>query len=201
MVSSDDAGTRRTRRIWIVPASVAAVLLGVAVIVALVLGVFWWGIWQSQEHGRAQNVDAVEETFRDNRAGFDATASYITELAESEPDAIRIGWPPHRICVIDAALEKTCRDATEAEETLEQGVPGAAMIEWQAKDDGRVFFMFNQEEPPANNLMFDPQERDAKDFAKKHGFSWERDLGDGWSIPGSIPNDDDADAMWVVRWE
>ena len=49
--------------------------------------------------------------------------------------------------------------------------------------------------------MFDPQDRDARAYAKEHGFSWERDLGDGRSIPGSIADDDDYDAMWGVRWE
>lgn len=201
METSDEVGMSRTRRVWLILAVVAAALFGMIVVVALVLGYFWWGIWQSQEHGRAQNVDAVEETFVDNRAGFEAAASYITELAQSEPDAIRIGWIRYEVCVIDSAMVETCRDATEAEDDLAERAWGATKVEWQAKDDGRVFFAFNNEEPPINYLMFDPQDRDAKKFAKKHGFSWERGLGDGWSIPGSIPNDDDDDAMWVVRWK
>ena len=105
----------------IVPAILAAVLLSVAVMVALVLGVCWWGTWQSQEHGRARNVDAVEEACVDNRAGFDAVAAYTTEFAQSEPDAIRIAWTPRQICVIDTDLEETCRDATQAEGDCSNG--------------------------------------------------------------------------------
>lgn len=201
MVSSDQVDTGRTRRVHRVLIVVATVLLGIVGFVALLLGAAWWFAVQYDQKGREESVAVIEEAFVDHRAGFEATAAYITALSQSEPDAIEIGWTSRRIYVIDGALEETRRDATEAEDQLRHQARGAILVNWQAKDDGRIFFSFRHEASPINYLMFDPQDRDAKEFAKEHGFSWERDLGDGWSIPGSIPNDDDADAMWVARWK
>lgn len=178
------------QRILIVAAVVfAAVVLSVA----LVIGYGYWAVWQLTEHEDQQSIDVIEETFYDNRAGFEEQVSYITQLGQSERGVIAARWSS-QMCFIDARGEEVCREATAIEEGLNRATPQSGVTVWQAKDDGRVFFMFV--ERPCY-LMFDPQERNAKDFANEHGFGWERDLGDGWSMPCYIEDTDQRRAMWV----
>jgi hypothetical protein len=193
MVNSDEYTTHRIGTGWRVVIATAAVLCAGVLSIVLLIGFNFFSMRKFQEHGRAQNVDAVEKVFLENKSEYDATAAYVAQVAESEPEALRVSWTHARFCVANSDLKKTCREPTEAERELRSP---AGVVVWNAKDDGRVFFSFNQEEPPLNYLMFDPQERDPQQFAREHGFTWERDLGDGWSIPGSILDDGDFDDMW-----
>jgi hypothetical protein len=196
MVSSDEHTTHRIGTGWLVVIAIAAVLGAGVLALVLVTGSTILSFWAFDDHYRTQKADKVEQAFQDNRESFDATADYITQLAQFEPAAIEIAWTSNSVCVMDSGRARTCRDATQTEVDLRAP---ASVARWQAKDDGRVFFSFNRDDPPNTYLMYDPQERDHKQFAREHGFTWERDLGDGWSIPGSIPDDDDYDDMWVVR--
>jgi hypothetical protein len=196
MASSDEGAKRRIGTGWLVVIAIAVVLGAGALAFALLLGSTTLSLWAFQDHAEAQHIDMLEETFRDNRASFEASTAYMGELTRSEPGVVRVEWSLHEVCVRDSVLEKVCRDSSESERALR--APSGPVV-WQAKDDGRVFFSFNDDEHPRNFLMFDPQERDPKQFAREHGFTWERDLGEGWSIPGSIPDDEDYDDMWVLR--
>jgi hypothetical protein len=194
MDSSKEAGVRT--RITAVRVLIVVVGVLVAGVVAVTLGIGFvcWSIWKFQDDARAQNVDAAEESFTDNRDGYESAAAYIAQLAESEPDAVRIGWTISLVCATDESAEEMCRDTTSDEEAAQRSAPGATLVVWYAKDQGRVLFAFKDDEADTTFLMFDPEARDAKNFAKERGFTWERDLGDGWSIPGSIRDSDKFDA-------
>lgn len=194
MASSHETGVRTRSTAVRVLIVVVGVLVAGVVVVTLGIGFVFWSIWKFQDGARVQNIDAAEETFLANREGFEGAAAYMARLVDSEPSAVRIGWTSSLVCATGESVEKICRDTTSDEEAAKKSVPGATVVVWYAKDEGRVLFAFKDDEADTTYLMFDPEARDAKDFAKERGFSWERDLGDGWSIPGSIRDSDKFDA-------
>jgi len=194
MASSHETGVRTRSTAVRVLIVVVGVLVAGVVVVTLGIGFVFWSIWKFQDGARVQNIDAAEETFLANREGFEGAAAYMARLVDSEPSATQISWTSVSFCVTDESATEKCRDTTSDEETSQMAVPGANVVLWYAKDEGRVLFAFKDDEADTTFLMFDPEARDAKDFAKERGFSWERDLGDGWSIPGSIRDSDKFDA-------
>ncbi|WP_430867450.1 hypothetical protein [Demequina aurantiaca] len=171
------------RRVLIV---VGVVLLSGLAATALGIGFIFWSIWSFQEAGDAKNVDKVEESFLANPEGFQSAAAYMAQLADLERSATRISWTSVSVCVTDESATETCRDTTSDEEASQVAIPGADVVLWYARDEGRVLFAFKDDELDTVFLMFDPQARDAEAFAKVRGLSWERNLADGWSNLGSI---------------
>ena len=194
MAGSEEIGAGHTRPVRLVVAVVAVTIVAGLLVAAAGVGLGFWSIWKFQDHADSEEVALVEETFLENRAGFEEASDFIGELAKSEPDAVAVRWNYALVCFTHEADKEECRDSTPEEDDVSDRTPRVRVTILQAKDDGRVFFALNED---TCYLMFDPQARDAKDFAKENGFSWERDLGDGWSIPCHLAGGEDREAMWV----
>lgn len=174
------------RALVAVAAVVAWVVLNVVMLAAVVL----WAAWKYDHSLQEQDADHVEESFIRYRAAYEDAAVLIVALARSEPGAIAVRGSYGEVCFLDAAGEQTCREWLPADPDEPQMIQGAT---WQAKDEGRVFFRFAEN---ACYLMYDPQERNPRRFARAHGFAWDSEFEDGWSIPCRIEDESERDEMW-----
>lgn len=160
-------------------------------IVAIVASVF--SAFRGMDDDR---FDEIETGFEEHRTAFEAAVDRMAGWAADRPDAVRIIWSQGFVCVTDAGGGEQCTDTSTQEQEAFLQLAGATSVVWQAKDEGRVFFAFNFENPPMQYLMFDPGDRDPRAFADAHGFRWGRMIGDGWSLLGHIPDVEDASSMW-----
>lgn len=176
---------------------VASVALVVAfgplvVVVAIVVSVF--SAFRGMHDDR---FDEIEAGFGEHQAAFEAAVDRMAGWAAEHPDAVRIGWTQSLVCVTDAGSGAQCTDTSSQERAAFRQLTRATRAVWQAKDDGRVFFAFNVQNPPIQYLMYDPHDRDPRAFADAHGFRWGRMIGDGWSLLGDIPDDEKESSMWM----
>lgn len=144
-----------------------------------------------------KRFDEIETGFEEHRTAFEAAVDRMAGWAAERPDAVRIGWTQSLVCVTDTGRAKQCTDTSMQERAAFRQLAGATRAVWQAKDDGRVFFAFNVQNPPIQYLMFDPDDRDPRAYAAAQGFRWGRSIGDGWSLLGEIPDVEKQSSMWM----
>ena len=97
----------------------------------------------------------------------------------------------------DAAGEERCADTDEAQRSAFERLSGASTVVRQPQEGGRVFFVFDVENPPVSYVVHDPEARDAEAYAGAQGFDWGRELDDGWSTLGHISDVEQQSSMWV----
>lgn len=164
-----------------------------ALVVVVVIVVSVFSAFRGMHDDR---FDEIETGFGEHQAAFEAAVDRMAGWAAEHPDAVRIVWNQALVCVTDAGSGEQCTDTSTQEKAAFRQLARARVV-WQAKDEGRVFFGFNFEDPPMQYLMYDPDDRDPREYAATQGFRWGRMIGDGWSLLGHIPDDEKESSMWM----
>lgn len=139
-----------------------------------------------------KEFDKIQVAFDENPTGFVGAVNYIERLNDVNPDAEQIKWIVSELCVTGVGGTEVCNDASAADAAAFEPLPARVTgVVYYAKDPDRVFVVFNAPEPTIVYAMYAPGDEHPGDFAKERGFRSYRELGDGWTLLGSI---DDRDA-------
>ncbi len=189
MVPSDTApfrdGVRRRR--W------ASVVVGLGALVLVLAAVVATAVRGADD----ERLDEIDRAFGEHRNAFEAAVDRIDRIAADHPDALRIGWSLALVCVTDATGAEQCTDTSEEQRAAFRELSGASTVIRQSKDGGRVFFVFDVEDPPITYLLHDPDGRDPRAYAQAQGFGWGRQIDGRWSVLGHIKDVQEHSSMWV----
>lgn len=145
-----------------------------------------------------RSFDRLEVSFDESAVEFDAAAELMRDQLADVPDIEWASWSFTRWCVTRLNQPQECRDVSPEEEAVFNPLPNPAVIRYQAKDGDRIFFRFNVNDPPQYHVMHQGERLEQSDFVADRGFRSSRELGDGWTILGPIPEEEDFFEQWLT---
>ena len=197
----DPSDIAEPQRWWRSPARILLIALLVAIVLILgrwaaaffALGAqFGWGYDQRQ-------FDDLEAAFERDPSVFAAVDAQMREYVDEHPDAVRISWSGERFCAYEPGenpVTAECEPADKSDQAAYEALPAASSVVSQAKDPGRIFFTFNQNDPPMYRIMRASEDFDVEAYADERGFRATRELTPGWTILGPISDEDLEDQQW-----
>ncbi len=140
-----------------------------------------------------REFDKIQAAFEQDPDAFAGVVDYVELLKAAHPDIEQLSWTYSWLCITGAGGTEVCNDVSAADKAVLDPLPHyVSSVRYYAKDPDRIFVEFNRPEPPVVYAMYAPGDDRPGDFAKERGFRSHRELGDDWTLLGSI---DDRDAI------